>query len=94
MSNHRHVILNHVDSPLKFLLWTAGEMGMLIAPALIGLFADELMMGLAISGLNFMVNRSYKKRFGKGQLESVLYWYLPSGFLKKIPASCICEYLG
>jgi hypothetical protein len=75
-------------------LWTAGEIAMLIAPAIIGLFADELMMGLTISGLNFIANRIYKKKFGKGQLESVLYWYLPSGFLKKIPASCIREYLG
>ena len=95
MSSNRHVILNHVDSPLKYIFWTKGEICLFLIPGFIGLFFDQLTLGLVISGLNVFLNREYKKRFGKGQLQAVKYWFFPSEkAFKKLPPSHIREYLG
>ncbi|WP_010303946.1 type IV conjugative transfer system protein TraL [Candidatus Odyssella thessalonicensis] len=95
MSGNRHLILNHVDSPLKYLLWTKGEVALYIGPLMGGLVCDQLTVGIAICAANYWLNRQYKRRFGKGQFQAVAYWFLPShGQLKKLPPSHIREYLG
>lgn len=49
----RHVILNHVDSPLKILIWTRGELAMFLCPALLGMLSSKLILGFVISFLNY-----------------------------------------
>jgi type IV conjugative transfer system protein TraL len=95
MEIKNHVILNHVDSPLKILFWTKGELCLFLMPFLGGVLTDELLMGVGISLLNgWGVNR-YKKTFGKGQLQAVIYWFLPAHkTLKVLPQSYIREYMG
>lgn len=94
MSVNRHVILNHLDSPLKILMWTTGEIALYITPLFIGLCCDQLTVGLGVSFLNVWLNKQYKKRFGKGQFQAVMYWFFPTNNLKKLPPSHIREYLG
>jgi type IV conjugative transfer system protein TraL len=95
MSVKNHVILNHVDSPLRILFWTKGEILLFLGPFLTGIVIDEFTLGLVISCLNAWVYKSYKKRFGKGKLQAVMYWYLPrSKQLKELPHSFVREYLG
>jgi type IV conjugative transfer system protein TraL len=95
MSSREHVILNHVDSPLKILFWTKGEISLFLGPFFIGMFLDEFIFGVFVSILNAWVVSQYKKRFGRGQLQAVLYWYLPQiKSLSAIPPSYVREYLG
>lgn len=95
MSSNRHVILNHVDSPLKYVLWTKGEILLYLIPIFIGLFCDQLTLGIISSGINIFFNREYKKRFGKGQFQAVKYWFFPAGrAFMSLPPSHIREYLG
>jgi type IV conjugative transfer system protein TraL len=95
MSVNPHVILNHVDSPVKVLLWTRSELALYVSPAICGLFLDQLVSGIIVSGINVWLNRHYKKRFGKGQFQAVMYWFLPTTWrIKKLPPSYIREYLG
>jgi type IV conjugative transfer system protein TraL len=66
-----------------------------IFPMMFGLFFDQLTLGIVISVGNYRINQKYKERFGKGQIQAVAYWFLPSGYsFKKLPPSHIREYLG
>ncbi len=95
MSYDLHVILNSVDSPLRILFWTKGQILLFLAPFFIGMLMDYFFIGCCISTLNAWVCKHYKRRFGKGQLQAVLYWYFPSPpKLKTLPPSYIHEYLG
>ena len=95
MSTTRHVILNHIDTPLKILFWTKGDLLLFLGPFFGGMIIDELFAGIVLSLLNMWVAAKYKRRFGKGKLEAVMYWYLPHNrSLKTTPPSFIREYLG
>ncbi len=92
----RHVILNHVDSPLKILIWTKGEIGTFLLPALLGLMFRQTVMGLVISFVNYRLFKLYHQRFGNDQFQTVCYWFLPhlAKRLPAIPPSYIREYIG
>ena len=94
MSSVNRYILSEIDSPVKILFWTKGELGLFLGPFFLGVFIDEFICGVMISFLNIFMVKEYKKRFGKGQLQAVLYWYLPlTKKLKSLPPSFIREYL-
>ena len=92
----RHVILNTVDAPLKILIWTKGEIGMFLLPALLGLMFRHTVVGLVISVVNYRLYKIYQQRFGKDQFQAVCYWHLPHSTkrLPAIPPSYIREYIG
>lgn len=95
MSVNRHIILNHVDSPLKILFWTKGEIALLAVPFSLGVMLDEFVVGVIMAFLSGWGSSLYKKKFGRGRIQTVMYWYLPSN--KKLygfPPSFIREYLG
>ena len=95
MMRKNHVILNHVDTPLRILFWTKGELLLFLAPSVAGLLFEQLVMGLLVSGFNVYICRQYKKKFGKGKLWAVLYWYLPQRRQNKgFPPSYVRDYLG
>lgn len=92
----RHVILNTVDAPLKILIWTKGEIGMFLLPAILGLMFRQTVVGLMVSVLNYRLYKVYQARFGKDQFLAVCYWFLPLA-RKKFPAappSYVREYIG
>lgn len=94
MSKSRHVILNHLDSPLKILFWTKGELLLILGPFFAGVFLDLFSLGIVFSGLNYWGIKEYKQRFGKGQLQAVMYWYLPlTKKLKGLTVSYLREFL-
>lgn len=95
MSIKNHIILNHIDEPIKILFWTKGELCLFFLPFMWGVLSDEFVLGLIISGFNSWVISFYKKTFGKGKLQAVMYWFLPHNpRLKSLPPSFIRFYLG
>lgn len=95
MSMNRHVILSFVDTPLKYLFWTKGEIALFLGPLFLGMILNQVTLGIIISALNAWGSRKYKRQFGRGKLEAVKYWYFPSSrIFKGIPASHIREYIG
>ncbi len=95
MQMQRHVVLNHVDTPLKILFWTMPEILMLIVPCFVGLIVEQATLGSAISVFSFWLNRKYQQHFGKGQFQAVKYWFLPPDRrFKSLPPSHVREYLG
>lgn len=88
-----HVILSHLDSPLKILFWTKGEILMVLGPFFISVVLESFLLGVGACLINVTLIKTYKKRFGEGQLVAVMYWYLPlTSKLKGLPASYIREY--
>lgn len=92
----RHVILNHVDSPLKILVWTTGEIALFLMPLFGGLFFKQLVLGALVSFVNYRLFKIYRERFGKDQFQAVCYWFLPHSPQRypAIPASYIRGYIG
>lgn len=94
MSYSRHVILNHVDSPVKILFWTKGELVFILGPFFLGVMTDAFALGCVFCILSYMTIGAYKKRFGKGQLQAVMYWFFPpTKHLQSLPPSYIREFL-
>lgn len=92
---HRHVILGHLDSPLKILFWTKGEILMVLGPFFVSVVLDSFLLGVGACLINVSLIKTYKKRFGEGQLVAVLYWYLPpTARVKGLPVSYVQEYVG
>ena len=92
----RHVILNHVDTPLKVLLWTKGEIALFLMPLFGGLFFNQFILGMVISFINYRLFKIYREKFGKDQFQAVCYWFLPHTpkRLAAFPPSYIREYIG
>lgn len=92
----RHVILNHVDSPLKILVWTTGELALFLMPLFLGLFFNHLILGVMVSITNYRLFKIYREKFGKDQFQAVCYWFLPHQVKRypTIPPSYIRHYIA
>ena len=96
MSIQQHVILNHVDTPVRFLFWTKEEALLILCPFMIGATLDFIPLGVMTSLIHFYLIRIYKRYFGKGQLQAVKYWFFPHNpkRLPSFPPSYIREFIG
>lgn len=95
-SLEQHLILHHLDEPLRILYWTMDEALFLIGGPFIGLGIHQVCLGLITGLVGFYTLRKLKQRFGDGSLKHAMYWYLPHNRskLKITPASFIREYIG
>jgi type IV conjugative transfer system protein TraL len=75
---NNHVILGHIDKPVRILFWPAGQFFMCILPLLAGFVLDHALAGLLMFLITALFFKMFNKRFGKGQFQAVLYWYLPT----------------
>lgn len=97
MQNYdQHLILHHLDDPLRILYWTMDEAAVIIFPSFFGLGIERPTLGILFAGACFWSLKNIKKRFGLRTLKHALYWYLPknSRKLPHIPPSDIREYLA
>ncbi len=92
----QHLILHHLDDPLRILKWTLDEAGIIIAPIFFGIAIEHPFLGLLCAGLGYWALTHIKKRFGLSTLKHSLYWYLPKNNKKlpHTPPSYIREYMG
>ncbi|MBP6985490.1 MAG: type IV conjugative transfer system protein TraL [Alphaproteobacteria bacterium] len=92
----QHIILHHLDDPLRILKWTVDEAAILILPMFFGLAIDHFIVGLLMSAFGFWGLRNLKRRLGLMAVKHALYWYLPHNRRKlpTSPPSYIREYLG
>ena len=72
----------HTDTPVKIIVWTKGELLLILGPFFLGIFLDAFVLGVMVGALNSWSISSFKKHFGKGLLQAVRYWYLP--YLEKL----------
>lgn len=93
MASMNHIVLNHIDSPLKILFWTRGELMTFLVPFFGGLLLDSFLIGTVISfGASWVLARS-RDHLGKGQLQAICYFYGLKQ-MKASPPSFIREFIG
>lgn len=94
MNTDNHIILNYLDSPLKIILWSRGELLSYITPFLIGLCFSQTILGLTISLINFAIYKRIKRGFLEWW-DGAIYWYFPRGHLfYGFPPSYIRQMVG
>jgi conjugal transfer pilus assembly protein TraL len=79
-----NTLFGYLDTPTKFILWTKGELLLILGPFFLGILLDALILGVGTGAINYWGMKAYQKRFGKGLLQAVRYWYLP--YLEKLEA--------
>ncbi len=92
----QHLILHHLDDPLRLLKWTVDEAGIIIAPLFLGIGVEHPFLGLIVAAGGYWGLVTLKKRFGLSTLRHAFYWYLPKNAkkLSHMPPSYIREYMG
>lgn len=92
----QHIILHHLDDPLRFLHWTLDEAASITGPIFFGFGVDSPTYGLIAAGLCYWSLKTLKKRCGLESLKHAVYWYLPKNQTKlpHTPPSYIREFVG
>ena len=62
MDDDKHIILHHLDDPLRILHWTLDEAAALMIPAFWGLGMERPALGLVLAGLAFWSLKKLKRR--------------------------------
>ena len=75
---NNHVILSHIDSPVRILFWPASQFFACTIPLAIGMTIDHLIIGLVMSLLVIIFFKVFNKTFGKVRFRAITYWYLPT----------------
>ena len=96
MDYDQHLILHHLDDPLRLLKWTLDEALVIIAPVFFGFAIEHPLMGVIVGFLSYWSLTKLKKKFGLSTLKHFLYWTFPknSKKLPHMPPSYIREYIG
>ena len=91
-----HVILNYLDTPTRILFWPVSEFMMVVMPVLVLIMLGHPILALMLGGLFVWGIRFFKRSFGPGMLEGVLYWYFVHNRLKYpvTTPSYIREFIG
>ena len=75
---NNHVILSHIDSPVRILFWPAGQFFACTIPLAVGMTVNHFVIGAAMSVLVIISFKFFNKRFGKSRFHAISYWYLPT----------------
>ena len=92
----RHAIPRRLDDPERWLFWTFDEAAALLGPAVLGLAANQFVMGLVAGIAGWLVLRRVKRGGGANIALYTLYWFLPEFVLRLrgTPPSHVRRYLG
>ena len=73
----RHIILYTIDRAVRILLWTKGELLLVLGPLFTGILFDSFTVGCLWAGADIWAMRLFKRRMGAGRLKALLYKYFP-----------------
>jgi type IV conjugative transfer system protein TraL len=91
-----HVILNYLDTPARILFWPVSEFVTVLIPTFILIMMGHPILALILGGLFAWGIRLFKRSFGSGMLEGVMYWHFVHNRPKYpiTPPSYIREFIG
>lgn len=86
----------HLDEPMRIILWTIDELIVFIAPFFILLWVfNQTILGVALGIFLVLGLRKIKGEQGHYFLFSIMYWHLPVAVrFKATPPSFYREFLG
>lgn len=90
-----HTILNHLDKPVRLLVWPASQVLTVVIPTFVFLIFGRVLNACIVAITILLAMRWYKKRFGSNTLIGLSYWILPHNkkLYRVTPPSHIREYL-
>jgi type IV conjugative transfer system protein TraL len=77
-SLNNHIILGHIDKPIRILFWPANQFFACTVPLAVGMTTDHLIIGSIFAILVITFFKIFNKRFGKGRFRSIMYWHFPT----------------
>lgn len=92
----RHILLNHLDQPVRFLYFTLDEAAAILGSFLLGGIINRPLIGLTVGAFIAMILNKLKKFNQDCNITQMFYWYLPTSkhaYKLYIP-SHIREFLG
>jgi len=72
------VILNMIDLPPRVLLWPVSEVILVCGPSLMMIIFGQVVLSLFWAVGAVLSVKYFKRYFGSGYLNAVMYWYLPT----------------
>ena len=75
---NNHVILSYIDSPARILIWPANQVVVCSLPFVVGMVTENILIGTFFSFSAASLFKIFSKKFGKGKIRSMLYWYFPT----------------
>jgi conjugal transfer pilus assembly protein TraL len=96
MNEKKYRIPQHLDNPMKIILWTIDEFLIFLIPFAILMFGlNSPITGVVMGGLLMMGLKYIKGEQGHYFMYNLMYWYLPPVFiLSKTPPSYIRIWIG
>lgn len=75
---NNHVILNHLDAPMRILLWPAEQVIACMFPLMLCIAVEQFCLGIVSSLVASFGFKSFKEKFGDGKLRAILYENFPT----------------
>jgi type IV conjugative transfer system protein TraL len=75
---NNHIILSHIDKPMRILFWPANQFFACTVPLAVGMTSDHMVVGVLLSLLITIGFRIFNRQFGRGKFRSIVYWYFPT----------------
>lgn len=73
-----HVILSYIDTPSRILIWQADQVLVCVLPFFLGMITEHIIVGIVFSFVFAFLFKIFQKKFGKGKIRAILYWYFPT----------------
>ena len=89
-----HLILQHLDDPLRILKWTLDEALFVLCAPYVGIMMNAPWVGVSFGILGSVMLKKSKQMFGEGTLIHGMYWYLPTASSRTLAPSYAREYVG
>lgn len=80
---HQHIIFKSLDNPARILFWNIDEFLLMALPFFIGVLLSSWCLMFSGFIVKYIYSKFYKNH-PRFILNHILYWYLPTGKLKKI----------
>ena len=87
----KHILLNHLDQPVRFLYFTLDEAIVLLGSFLLGGIVNKPLIGIIIGVLLAVILNKIKKFNDNCNITQMFYWYLPTS--TKAYRLCLPSYI-
>lgn len=71
-------LLNHLDAPLRFLIFSIPEAMCLIVPFCLGIIYEQFWWGIFLSIVSYVAVRLCAKNLGMKYMRGFYYWHFPT----------------
>ena len=93
---NNHIILSHLDAPMRILFWPVEQVVACVCPLMLGVALDYFELGIFFSVITSLGFKTFKEKFGKGKFRAIWYWNFPTAkkrVERGLPPSYVREWI-